>query len=107
VDHADATIARFGAALDEPRGLEIVDEADHLARRDADRASKIGLAQRAVGVEHAEHHALARFEPQRPQPRGPATRRLEAQLGQQEPDARGWKAPPGLLGQVVGHRAPA
>ena len=91
-------------ALDEPGRRELVDEPDDLAGRDADRPGEVGLAHRTAGVQHAQDDSLARLEPERSEPGGPATGGLEAELGHEEANSRGGEAPRGRLGRVVGHR---
>jgi hypothetical protein len=105
VDDPHAAIVHGRLALDEPGRLELVDEPDDLARRNAGRPGQVRLGHRAAGVEHPQDHPFPRLESERSEPGGPAPGRFEAELGHEEADPRGGEAPRGRLGRVVGHRS--
>jgi ABC-type multidrug transport system ATPase subunit len=106
VEGADATVSRDRPALEQAVLLEPVDERDHAAGRDLQRSRQrlLGLPFRRTDV--SQEHYFARIEAEAGHSFTPQTRRMEADLREQEGGARYAEALSGMGGgrRWISHR---
>jgi hypothetical protein len=81
-----ATIAGAGLSPEQAALLEGVDQGHHPAGRDLQCVAQRLLGSAFIAGQAAEHHDLARVKAKGGQPRLPLSRRVVAELGEQEGD---------------------